>query len=61
MMGIPVVLTTGKCYAVLEFVRYWDNDPFSEMEFELTNAIMSWVTACVQKMKLNKVVFFLVV
>ncbi|XP_052792233.1 cAMP and cAMP-inhibited cGMP 3',5'-cyclic phosphodiesterase 10A-like [Mya arenaria] len=54
VIGVPILLDTGRCYAVVEFSRGWDHDPFSKVEFEVTNAILSWVSACVQKMKRNK-------
>jgi len=56
VMAIPIVLETGRCYAVVEFVRVCESEVFSELEFEVTNAIFTWVTACVQKMKRNRVI-----
>ena len=55
VMCCPILLESGGTYAVLEFTRGWERDPFTKNDFELTNAILSWITACVQKMKLNKV------
>lgn len=55
VMCIPIFLESGVPYAVVEFTRGWERDPFTKNDFELTNAILSWITACVQKMKLNKV------
>ena len=55
VMCIPVLLECGSVYAIVEFLRGWEMDSFSPADFELTTAIMSWITACVQKMKLNKV------
>ena len=54
VMCVPILLESGSPYAVVEFTRGWERDPFTNNDFELTNAILSWITACVQKMKLNK-------
>ena len=55
VMCVPILLQSGSPYTVVEFTRGWERDPFTKNDFELTNAILSWITACVQKMKLNKV------
>ena len=55
VMCVPILLESGNPYAVVEFTRGWERDPFTKNDFELTNAILSWITACMQKMKLNKV------
>ncbi|KAL4229999.1 hypothetical protein ACF0H5_010387 [Mactra antiquata] len=54
VIAIPIVLDNGRCYAVLEFIRGWNKDKFSSLDFEVAIAIASWVNACVQKMKYNK-------
>ena len=55
VMCIPILLESGSAFAIVEFTRGWERDPFTKNDFELTNAILSWITACVQKIKLNKV------
>lgn len=53
-MAIPVILENGRCYAVAEFTRGWTMEPFDTKTFEFTNAVFCWVNACVQKIKINK-------
>jgi hypothetical protein len=55
IMSIPLFLECGTPYVVVEFIRSQGSSPFSTFHFELVNAIMTWVMACLQKMKLNKV------
>jgi len=55
VIAVPLLLDRGGCFAIVELVRPWNRNCFSAAEFEITVAIMSWVSACVQKMKRNKV------
>ena len=54
-ISIPLFLECGTPYVIVEFIRHQGLSPFSTFQFELVNAVMTWVMACLQKMKLNKV------
>lgn len=55
VMSIPLLLDCGSPYVVIQFLRRKEAQPFNLFQFELVNAVMTWIMACLQKMKLNKV------
>lgn len=55
VISVPLLLDCGSPYVVIQFLRRKEAQPFSVFQFELVNAVMTWIMACLQKMKLSKV------
>lgn len=52
---VPIILESGSTFCAVEFVRLNLLKPFDQFDHELTTSIFSWIMACVQKMKMNRV------
>jgi len=52
---VPIFLESGHAYCVVEFVRLNLAKHFDQFSYNLTTGILSWIMACLQKMKKNRV------
>jgi len=51
----PILTSSGEVFCVIAFVRTNLDRPFDEYDIEMATGVLSWIMACVQKIKLNKV------
>ena len=52
---VPIFLESGHAYCVVEFVRLNLAKHFDQFSYNLSTGILSWIMACLQKMKKNRV------
>ncbi|KAI0227063.1 cAMP and cAMP-inhibited cGMP 3',5'-cyclic phosphodiesterase 10A [Lamellibrachia satsuma] len=51
---LPVVQTSGDLICVMEFTRGLQQNPFSEMEFQMATCILSWVSIATSEVKASR-------
>ncbi|KAL4230000.1 cAMP and cAMP-inhibited cGMP 3' [Mactra antiquata] len=54
VMSVPIQLSSGSIFAVIEFYNSTNCSPFGQQHFDMLCCVMSWVGACIQKIKMNK-------
>ncbi|KAL3878516.1 hypothetical protein ACJMK2_030856 [Sinanodonta woodiana] len=55
VLAVPIIISSHAKIGVIELKRITESESFSLRDLQAINAVMCWVAACIEKIKINKV------